>query len=261
MNEFTHDNYKNVIIYDFRHNKSLRNIFDADIDVDSIIRKSTSYFSGFDFIPYESIIVYEEIGDCPLARTTFKSFAMDKRYSIITTGSLLGVMNIRKRTKIDIPTVYEKIIQMASIDFEEFLWMNGLSEDAVKDLKKYASSYQELPSSLADYYKEMLKRYVIAGGMHESVKEFLRSNNYINSRKYLIGLKQDYRADFGRFIDDENRESIDYHLQMSLNRVFDSIPSQLARESDTLKFKYSEIKKGGRASEFEEPLEWLEKLV
>lgn len=105
----------------------------------------------------------------------------------------------------------------------------------------------------------MLKRYVIAGGMHESVKEFLRSNNYINSRKYLIGLKQDYRADFGRFIDDENRESIDYHLQMSLNRVFDSIPSQLARESDTLKFKYSEIKKGGRASEFEEPLEWLEK--
>ena len=86
----------------------------------------------------------------------------------------------------------------------------------------------------------MLKRYVIVGGMHESVKEFLRSNNYINSRKYLIGSIQDYRADFGRFIDDENRESVDYHLQMSLNRVFDSIPSQLA-------------------SEFEEPLEWLEK--
>lgn len=118
VNRFANDNYKNVIIYDFRHDKSLRNIFDGDIDVDSIIRKLTPYFSGFDFVPYETIIVFEEIGDCPLARASFNSFAMDKRYSIITTGSLLGVMNIRKRTKIDIPTGYEKIIQMASMDFE-----------------------------------------------------------------------------------------------------------------------------------------------
>ncbi len=259
VSKFAQDNYKNVIVYDFRHNKSLRSIFEGDIDVDSIIRKSTPYFSDSQFIPYKTILIFEEIGDCPLARTSFKSFAMDKRFTVIATGSLLGVMNIRKKQKIDIPTGYEKIIQMTSMDFEEFLWANGLNKESIDLLKKYAQTKSELPQALADYYKEMLKRYVIVGGMPEAVKEFIKTNNYISSRNYLIGLIHDYRADFGRFINDDNYENIDYHLQMSLNRVFDSIPSQLAREKDTCKFKYSEVKKGGRASEFEEPFEWLER--
>lgn len=106
----------------------------------------------------------------------------------------------------------------------------------------------------------MIKRYVVVGGMPESIKLFLRTNNYIKSREYLEGLIKDYRADFGRFINDKNEEEIDYRLQTTLNKILDSIPSQLARETDTHKFKYSEIKKGGRASEFEGPFEWLEKV-
>lgn len=183
-----------------------------------------------------------KIGDCPLARTSLKSFVLDKRYSVIATGSLLGVLNYRRKHKIDIPTGYEKIIQMTSLDFEEFLWANGLTEDNLVTLKEYVNEKKELPT-LADYYKEMIKRYVVIGGMPESVKVFLDSNNYIKSREYLIGLIKDYRADFGRFINDKNEEEIDYHLQVKLNKIFDSIPAQLAREFDTLKFKYSEVKK------------------
>lgn len=88
---------------------------------------------------------------------------------------------------------------------------------------------------------------------------FLKPNNYIESREYLEGLIKDYKADFDRFINDDSEEDVDYHLQLRLNEIFDSIPSQLARETDTLKFKYSDVKKGGRASKFEEPFEWLEK--
>lgn len=259
VSKFANENYENVIIYDFRHNKDLRNIFEGNIDVDSIIRKSAPYFPTSSFEPNKTILIFEEIGDCPLARTSLKSFALDKRFTVIATGSLLGVLNFRKKTKIDIPTGYEKIIQMTSMDFEEFLWANGLSEENINLLKQYTSKEEEMPQALADYYKEMIKRYVIVGGMPESVKEFLKSNNYIKSRDYLNGLIKDYRADFGRFINDKNEEEIDYLLQSRLNKIFDSIPSQLARETDTHKFKYSEIKKGGRASEFEEPFEWLEK--
>jgi len=260
VNKFADEQYENVITYDFRHNKALRKIFEGNLDVDSIIRNSLPFFPDKEFIPNKTILIFEEIGDCPLARTSFKSLALDKRYAVIATGSLLGVLNYRRKQKIDIPTGYEEIIQMTSMDFEEFLWANGLSEKHIETLRKYSEKTEEIPSSLADYYKEMIKRYIVVGGMPESVKLFLQTNNYIKSREYLEGLIRDYRGDFGRFINDKNEEEIDYKLQVALNRIFDSIPAQLARETDTQKFKYSEIKKGGRAAEFEEPFEWLEKV-
>ena len=68
---------------------------------------------------------------------------------------------------------------MTSLDFEEFLWANGLNEKNINTLKEYTKKEVELPQALADYYKEMIKRYVIIGGMPESVKSFLRTNNHI----------------------------------------------------------------------------------
>ena len=257
VNKFAHENYKNVITYDFRHNKEIRTVFDGDIDVDSIIRKSSPYFPNDNFIENETIIVFEEINDCPNARTSLKSFALDKRFKVIATGSLLGVLNYRRKSKDDVPTGYEKIIEMTSLDFEEFLWANGLSEDDINLLKEHTKSNKELPTALTNFYKEMINRYIVIGGMPESIKEFLKSNNYIRSRDYLTSLIKDYRADFGRFINDNNEEEIDYHLQAKLNMIFDSIPAQLARVCETNKFKYSEVKKGGRRSEFMEPFEWL----
>ena len=257
VNKFAHDYYENVITYDFRHNTKLRSIFEGDIDVDSIIRKSSPYFPNNNFIEDKTILVFEEINDCPNARTSLKSFALDKRFKVIATGSLLGVLNYRRKSKDDVPTGYEKIIEMTSLDFEEFLWANGLSEDNIKLLKEHTKSNKELPLALSNYYKEMINRYIVIGGMPESIKEFLKSNNYIKSREYLTSLIKDYRADFGRFINDNNEEEIDYHLQAKLNMIFDSIPAQLARTSETHKFKFSEVKKGGRCSEFMEPFEWL----
>ena len=137
VNKFAHENYKNVITYDFRHNKEIRTVFDGDIDVDSIIRKSSPYFPNDNFIEDETIIVFEEINDCPNARTSLKSFALDKRFKVIATGSLLGVLNYRRKSKDDVPTGYEKIIEMTSLDFEEFLWANGLSEDDINLLKEH----------------------------------------------------------------------------------------------------------------------------
>lgn len=231
VNKFAREFYANVITYDFRHKKELRNIFEGNLDVDTIIEKSSPYFPHDNFVPYKTILIFEEIGDCPLARTSLKSFAIDKRFSVIATGSLLGVLNFRRKKKIDIPTGYEKIIQMASMDFEEFLWANGFNEESITLLKKHVKEEKEIPQALAFYYKEMLKRYVIVGGLPGSVLKFLKSNNYIDSRDYLKGLIQDYRADFGRFINENNEEEIDYNLQAKLNRVFDSIPSQLSISS------------------------------
>ena len=259
VDKFAHENYENVITYDFRHRKVLRSIFNGNLDVDTIIENSAPYFPDKEFVPHKTILVFEEIGDCSLARTSLKSFAQDGRFAVVATGSLLGVLNYRRKNKAAIPTGFEKIIQMSSMDFEEFLWACGVKESEIDVLKKHAANLEELPVSLADYYKQMLRRYILIGGMPESVKAYLQTNNYIKSREILEGLLRDYRGDFGRFINENNEEEIDYRLQAQLNRIFDSVPAQLSRETDTHKFKYSEIKNGGRSSEFEEPFLWLEK--
>lgn len=259
VDKFAKNNYENVIVYDFRYQKVLIQIFDADLDVDSIIQNSSPYFPDKSFVPYKTLLIFEEIGDCPLARTALKSFALDKRFDVIATGSLLGVINYKRKAKIDIPDGYERIIQMTSMDFEEFLWANGVNEKTINVLKEHVNTKKELPLPLENYYKEMLKRYIVVGGMPNSVKEFLKTNNYIKSREILEALIKEYRGDFGRFINDNESEEIDYKLQASLNEVFDSIPSQLSRETDTHKFKFSEIKKGSRAKDYDGTFEWLEK--
>lgn len=259
VDKFAHEHYENVVTYDFRHNKELRKIFDGNLDVYTIIRASAPYFPKNTFVPFKTILIFEEVGDCQLARSSFKSFALDKRYAVVATGSLLGTLNYRRKQKADIPTGFEDTLEMSSLDFEEFLWANGVKEESIEVLKDYAARKEELPPALANFYREMIKRYVIVGGMPDSVKLFLTTNSYVESRNKLENLIRDYRGDFGRFINEKGEEEIDYYLQAQLNQIFDSIPSQLARESETHRFRYSEIKTGGRASQFQLPFDWLEK--
>ncbi len=260
VEKFANENYDNVITFDFRHRKELLSIFSGDLDVDTIIRKAKLFFLDKNFEIQNTVLIFEEINDCPLARTSLKSFALDGRYDVIATGSLLGVINFRRKNKIKIPTGYEEYLNMTSLDFEEFLWANGISDEQINELKKCTKERKEIDSFTANYYKKLMKDYIVVGGLPEVVSTFIDSGrNYIEARNILERLLIDYRSDFGRFIDDNGTEEIDYRLQSQLNAFFDSIPKQLARENDINKFKYSEIKKGGRSTEFKEGFDWLEK--
>lgn len=258
--KFAKENYSNVIIFDFRHRKELATIFSGDLDVNTIIRKAKLFFSDQNFDIEDTVLIFEEIGDCPLARTALKSFALDKRYDVIATGSLLGVINFRRKSRVKIPTGYEEYLNMTGLDFEEFLWANGIKEEQIEELKQQTKQKKELDSFTCNFYKKLIKDYMVIGGLPEVVSRFIDSNkNYIEARNVLERLLIDYRADFGRFVDDNGNEEIDYRLQSKLNMIFDSIPKQLARENDINKFKFSEIKKGARYSDFQEGFEWLEK--
>ena len=260
VNKFANENYNNVITFDFRHRKELANIFSGDLDVDTIIRKAKLFFPDEDFDKLNTVLIFEEIGDCPMARTSLKCFALDKRYDVIATGSLLGVINFRRKNRVKIPTGYEEYLHMTGLDFEEFLWAMGISEEQIEDLKSFTRKKEELDSFTSNFYRKLIKDYLVIGGLPEVVSRFVDTNkNYIEARNVLDRLLVDYRADFGRFVTDDGKVEIDYRLQNQLNMIFDSIPKQLAREKDTNKFKYSEIKKGGRATDFKEGFEWLEK--
>lgn len=260
VSKFAEENYNNVITFDFRHNKELINLFNDNLSVDEIISNASVYFPNSNFIPNETVLVFEEIGDCPLARTSLKSFALDGRFEVIATGSFLGVINYRHQNKVKIPAGYEDYLGMSSLDFEEFLWAFGINEEQINVLKKHAETKEELNEALAIKYRELMKIYIAIGGMPEVITTFIESNkSYIEAYNVLSRLLRDYRSDFGRFVDDNGNEQIDYNLQAQLNVIFDTIPKELARCYEVSKFHFSEVKKGYRASSIEMGFDWLEK--
>ncbi len=260
VSKFAKENYENVVLLDFRHDPEIRLSFKGTLEIDQIITSIQTRLPNNKIIPHKTCFIFEEIGDCDDARASLKSFAIDGRYDVIATGSLLGVDNYRKKHKAPIPTGYEEFLEMSSMDFEEFLWAMNTPQAAIDMLKNGLASLEELPIAIDSYFKEMIKRYMVLGGMPDVIKTFLETNlNYIEARNVQNRLIHDYRADFGRFINDKGKEEIDYQLQSQLNQIFDAIPSQLSRESEVSKFKLSEVSKSARYYQYANAFDWLEK--
>ena len=248
VDKFAHEEYENVIVYDFRHNKSLRKIFDGNLDVDSIIRNSMPYFPNKEFIPYKTILIFEEIGDCPLARTSFKSFALDKRYAVIATGSLLGVLNYRRKQKIDIPTGYETIIQMTSLDFEEFLWANGFNKFAINSIKLNFENLECLEENLHNKILDLFKKYLLVGGLPDAVNTFVDSKNIYEIRKIQTNIHDFYGDDASKY---------DKEYKLKIKRIYDLIPSNLENKKKRVVAQEIENIKGKRFSNYQDEFDYL----
>ena len=136
---FAAENYKNVIYMNFIKEPERINAFVGSKEVDSILLNLSAQIQGVKFVPGETCFIFDEIQECPEARTSLKFFKEDGRYDVIATGSLLGVQGygdeLRKRRRKlireedlginSVPVGSEEIIEMYSLDFEEFLWANG----------------------------------------------------------------------------------------------------------------------------------------
>lgn len=258
VSKFAKENYRHVVIFDFRHQPILRNCFLNGYDVDTIIALSKLYLPESDYVPHQTAIIFEEINDCEEARTSLKAFALDGRYDILATGSLLGVNHYRNERKPAIPTGYEEYLEMSSLDFEEFLWAMNTPGDAIDTIKKSLVTMEEVSAPYHEYFKEMIIRYIAVGGMPDAIRAFLENrNDYLEARKVQQRLLTDYRGDFGRYLSEDGEEKIDYHLQMKLNQLMDTIPSQLSKERESVRFRFSEIGSGARYSQYIDAIDWL----
>lgn len=133
--KFAKENYKHVVYLNFFENKTYSSIFSDSLEVDHITMMMTALLGKEAvFEKNKTIIVLDEIQECPEARTALKFFCLDKRYDVICTGSLLGVSGY-KTSPTSIPVGYETIIDMYPMDFEEFLWANDINEEIIHLLK------------------------------------------------------------------------------------------------------------------------------
>ena len=254
VQKFAKENYENVIYMNFILEPDKKLAFASNVDVDTIILNLSALIPGSRFVNGKTCIILDEIQECKEARTALKSFQIDGRFDIIATGSLLGVRGYGKnRTKnVDgqdsIPVGYETMIEMYPLDFEEFLWANGINDKVIDTVKSCFENETAVPNGIHNVMMELLYRYVIVGGLPEVVNTFLETKNIELIYKVQRNLIVEYEEDMVKYADDADKARI--------RECFESIPRQLAKENK--KFQYSVVKKNGRSSQYMGSIQWLE---
>ena len=240
LQEFGRLCYKNVAYLNCDRNDTLRNVFAHDYDTARIIR-SISALTGIHIEPGETLIVFDEIQENPIILNSLKYFCENApEYHIAVAGSLLG---ISLHGNVSYPVGKVDMLKMFPMTFDEFLMAIG-QEQLVELLR---NGEKEIIDTLSLQLTDCLRQYYFVGGMPAAVREYSESGNLQTVRTIQQQILFDYRRDFSKHAPGAEVPRI--------NMVWDSIPSQLAKENR--KFIYGAIRKGARASEFEIAIQWL----
>ena len=262
VQHFAAAHYKTVVYINFIKQPERINAFVGSKDVNVILLNLSAQIQGVSFTPGDTCFIFDEIQECPEARTSLKFFKEDGRFDVIATGSLLGVQGYgdekkkRRRRLVElkepginsVPVGSEDIIEMYPLDFEEFLWANGLSEDVVETLRKCYREEKPVPAGIHVAMKQFLNLYVTIGGLPEPINVFLKTNNMNEVSKAYKSILKEYRDDMVKYAPDKDKPHI--------RECFNSIPKQLAK--DNKKFQYNKVKPGGRSDTYLGSLQWLE---
>ncbi len=251
---FAHNHYRHVIYLDFHEHREFGLFFAGSLDVDTILLNISAGIPEAVFIPGETCIVLDEIQECPDARSSLKFFHRDGRFDVIATGSLLGVSGYKSRDareeeqRAAIPVGSEQIITMHPMDFEEWLWSNGITDQHINYLRSCLTDEKPVNAAIDSRMRQLLLQYIVVGGMPEAVSTFHQTNNLNDVLSIQRGIIENYKADMLKYATQADKGRI--------RECFESIPMQLAKENK--KFQYSVIQKGARASQYLGCLRWIE---
>ena len=244
IERFAADQYASYIYLNFYQNPELKEIFSGSLEAGDIYKKISLSLKDVHFVDNDTLIFLDEIQDCPNARTALKFLAIDDRYDVIASGSLLG---LHYKEAASIPVGYERNIDMYSLDFEEFLWAMGKYPQAVSALKDFFDNKEKIETGVHKQLMSLLRDYLVIGGMPEVINVFLQSNNYQAAYLAQHKIMESYREDIKHYASAPMRQKI--------NECYLSIPRQLAK--DYTKFQYKAVSREGNARRYENCLNWL----
>lgn len=245
---FAQQHYKHVVYLNFFENPDYRTIFEGSLKVDDVVLMMSAFVgANVRFIPHETVIVLDEIQECPRARAALKFFKLDGRFDVLATGSLLGISGYRSEDY-SVPVGYETIIDMFPLDFEEFIWANGIEDSLIVLLKQCLEEERPVPEALHQRMRDLLLQYVVVGGMPHIVDQFIKEKNVAFVREEQKLLIRSFEDDMVKYAQGADKSRI--------RECFESIPKQLAR--DNKKFQFSLIKKTARSNQYVGSLQWLE---
>ena len=255
VKEFAKRYYKNIIYINFKNNDDIKAIFEPNLDVNRIMLDMSAMMPEITFEPNNTLLIFDEIQECSNARAALKPFVEDGRYHVIATGSLLGIRGYNKKKGKGVPVGSEQFIYMKPLDFEEFLWAKGINENVIEYLKECYKTRTKISPAVHESMLRYFKEYICVGGLPEAVNTFIKTNDMNKVYNEQRAILEEYKDDFGKHLDEDEKEETDFKLLARITEVFESIPNQLAKENK--KFQYSLIKSKGRSSEYREAIQWL----
>ncbi len=246
--QFAKEHYHHVIYLNFFEHPDYASVFSGSLKVDDLIMYMSALLGEEAvFEAGDTVIILDEIQHCPNARTSLKFFQIDGRYDVIATGSLLGVSGYGDN-ELSVPVGYEEVIRMYPLDFEEFLWANGISDQILGVLRKCLQDHRPVPEAIHLRMRDLLLKYTVVGGMPEVVQCFIDTHQISLSYALQKNILNEYRDDMVKYAPGKDRSKI--------RECFDSIPKQLAKENK--KFQYSVIRKKSTSEMYLGCIKWIE---
>lgn len=240
LKEFGETSFDALAYVNFMEDRTLGAVFEGDLNPERILR-AISLQTGIQVEDQSTLVVFDEVQECPQALTSLKFFAEHRPdIPIIAAGSLLGVALHRG---VSFPVGKVDHLTMYPLTFKEYL------RNADEALCKCLDDQDvDMLDAFRERFIEHLKTYYFTGGMPEVVDTFLATKSYEKAREVQNRLLYDYEHDFSKYVDPLLAEKI--------RLVWESAPAQLGRENK--KFLYSAVKKGARARGYEEAIRWLQ---
>lgn len=241
LKNFGKNNYENVAYFNFDHDEGLALLFQNTKDPYRIIEQ-LSLVNGKKISPNTTLIIFDEIQECPNALNSLKYFCEEApMYHVACAGSLLGI----RLSKTSFPVGKVDFLNLFPMTFSEFL----IADNALNlvQVMREITEVKEIPKVFEDKLIEKLKVYYIIGGMPEAVYSWVNDKDIEQVNKIQKNILDSYENDFSKhtIASEANKISL----------IWNGIPSQLARENK--KFIYQAVKPGARAREYEQALNWL----
>lgn len=242
LKEFGRQEYAACAYFNFEETPALASLFDEDLQPSKVMEALSAYH-GQTIVPPSTLLFFDEIQACPRALTSLKYFCEQApEVHLVAAGSLLGV-SVGKTTGFPVGKV--NFLNLYPLSFFEFL--EALGEGSLLAMLRGKKDFEPLAGLLHKKLSGLLRVFLFTGGLPEAVQCYCRTRNYAAVRAIQKDILNAYQRDFSKYTTPTQA--------VRVSEVWRSIPSHLARENK--KFKYGDVRKGGRASQFESAVEWL----
>ena len=245
IEQFAEENYDELLEINFKEMPSAAEIFAGDLTVDNMLIAMRFRFPEKKIVPGKTLIFLDEIQECQEALTSLKFWAIDNRFDVIASGSLLGIDYKRASSY---PVGYVDYLRMYGLDFEEFLWGMGISADLIDALRGYMDSKTAIPEAVHSQMMSYYRQYIAIGGMPEAVQKYIDTKDFREVDRIQRSLLTGYQYDIAHYATAEEK--------VKAEKCYLSLGRQLL-DKENHKFQYKEVEHGGRAQKYFSSVEWL----
>lgn len=242
--QFAKKEYDSFIYINFERDLDIKKVFSETANPTEILMFLEARFADVAFKENNLLIIMDEIQACPLALTSIKFLGSETSYDYILSGSLLGIAINHTSSY---PVGYVESMEMVPMQFDEFLYANGVKESQILYIKECFQSGKLVMEGIHKIFMDLFKAYLICGVMPEAVQTYCDTKNYAMVQKVQRQIIDDYYRDMAKYAEPSDK--------IKTHDCFASIPEQLAKENK--KFQYKLVRSGGNAAYFESSLQWL----